>query len=240
MLEIDRRNGQTPPRESSSLRQMPEEERPRERLLRSGGASLSDAELVAVLLRTGRPGQSVVEMAQELLRERGGLGGLLASNRGALRRRGLGDAKLATLLAAFELGRRLARSRIDEREVLDRPWLVASYLGMRYSSSDQEVMGAVYLDVRNRMISECEVFRGTLSRTVVEPRAILKEALLRSASGFILFHTHPSGDPAPSTEDLLFTRRIAEASDLLGVRLVDHLILGSAGRWVSLQQRGAW
>ena len=89
-------------------------------------------------------------------------------------------------------------------------------------------------------IGESDIFRGTLSRAAVEPRAILKEALLRSASGFVLFHTHPSGDPSPSSEDLSFTRRMAEAGELVGVRLLDHLILGSAGRWVSLGRRGAW
>ncbi len=101
-------------------------------------------------------------------------------------------------------------------------------------------MGALYLDVRNRLIGESEVYRGTMSRTAVEPRAIFKEALLQSASGFVLFHTHPSGDPSPSKEDLAFTRRLAEGGEMLGVKLLDHMILGSAGRWVSLGRRGAW
>ncbi len=101
-------------------------------------------------------------------------------------------------------------------------------------------MGALYLDTRNRLLAEHEFFRGTLSRAAVEPRAILKHGLLCDAAGFLLFHTHPSGDPSPSAEDLAFTRRIAEAGELVGVRLVDHLILGSGERWVSLKQRGAW
>ena len=225
---------------ASLLKMLPVEERPRERLLRSGSAALSDAELLAVLLRTGRPGMSAIEMGQELLAERGGLGGLLRSEASVLRRRGLGEAKVATLLAAIELGRRLARARMPRRDLLDRPEVVANYLSLRYVQQDQEVMGALYLDVRNRLIAESDVFRGTLSRAAVEPRAILKECLLRSASGFILFHTHPSGDPSPSAEDLSFTRRMAEAGELVGVRLLDHMILGSAGRWVSLGRRGAW
>ncbi len=227
-------------RAATLLKEMPPEDRPRERLLRSGGEALSDAELLAVLLRTGRPGASAVEMARELLAERGGLGGLLRAEGPALRRRGLGEAKAATVLAAVELGRRLARARMPRRDLLDRPDIVANYLSLRYVQHDQEVMGALYLDVRNRLIAESDVFRGTLSRAAVEPRAILKECLLRSASGFILFHTHPSGDPSPSAEDLTFTRRMAEAGELIGVRLLDHLILGSAGRWVSLGRRGAW
>ena len=222
------------------LKNLPQEERPRERLLHSGGASLSDAELLAVLLRTGRPWMSAIEMGQELIAERGGLSGLLRVGPVKLRRRGLGDAKAATLLAAIELGRRLARVRMPRRDLLDRPDAVASYLSLRYAQEDQEVMGALYLDVRNRLITESDIYRGTLSRAAVEPRAILKEGLLHSASGFILFHTHPSGDPTPSAEDMSFTRRMAEAGELLGVKLLDHMILGSAGRWVSLGRRGAW
>lgn len=94
--------------------------------------------------------------------------------------------------------------------------------------------------MRNRLISESDIYHGTLSRAAVEPRAILKQGLLRSAAGIILFHTHPSGDPSPSAEDLDFTRRMVEAGELLGIRLIDHLIRGSAGRWVSLKRRGAW
>lgn len=223
----------------SLLKQIPENERPRERLLSAGSHALTDAELLAVLLRTGRPGQSALEMGEELLRERDGLQGLLESERRTLKRPGLGAAKLATLLAALELGRRLARARMTERDLLDHPSAVASYLTLRYGSFDQEIMGALFLDVRNHLICDNEIYRGTLSRALVEPRAILKEALLRSASGFIIFHTHPSGDPAPSAEDLEFTHRMSEAGKLLGVRLVDHLILGNYGAWVSLKRRGA-
>ncbi len=222
------------------MKKLPVEERPRERLLHFGGAALSDAELMAVLLRTGRPGMSAIEMGQEVIAEQGGLAGLLHTDASRLRRRGLGDAKAATLLAAIELGRRLARVQMPRRELLERPENVATYLGLRYAQGDQEVMGALYLDVRNRLVGESDIYRGTLDRAVVEPRAILKEGLRRSASGFILFHTHPSGDPSPSIEDLTFTRRMAEAGDLLGMKLLDHMILGSAGRWVSLGRRGAW
>lgn len=223
----------------SLLKQIPEGERPRERLLSVGGHALTDSELLAVLLRTGCSGQSALEMGEELLGDCDGLQGLLAAPRQTLKRRGLGDAKLATLLAALELGRRLARARMSERDLLDHPSAVASYLTLRYGSFDQEIMGALFLDIRNHLICDNEIYRGTLSRALVEPRAILKEALLRSASGFIIFHTHPSGDPAPSAEDLEFTERMAGAGELLGVRLVDHLILGNYGAWVSLKRRGA-
>lgn len=221
------------------LRDLPLDERPRERLLNNGSSSLADAELVAVLLRTGCAGKSALALARELLRDRGGLDGLLGSSFQGLRRAGLGPAKVATLLAAVELARRLSRARLPEREPLSHPQAVATYLMLRYAVQGQEVMGALYLDARNRLIGEKELYRGTLSRAAVEPRAVLKEGLLRDAAGFVLFHTHPSGDPSPSAEDLGFTRRIGEAGELLGIRLVDHLILGLADRWTSLKQRCA-
>ncbi len=225
---------------SRTLQTIPPEERPRERLLRRGASSLSDPELLAVLLRTGRKGLPVLRMADDLLKEAGGIAGLLAMGADRMRRPGLRDSKAATLLAALELGRRLAHTRLVQRELLDQPGTVAGYLIMRYGDRDQEIMGALYLDIRNRLIGEAEVFRGTQSRAAVEPRAILKEALLRSASAFILFHNHPSGDPSPSLQDLRFTRRMAKAGELLGVRLIDHLILGASATWVSLRRRGAW
>lgn len=234
-------NSKTPKPESPSLlKRIPISDRPRERLLRSGGGALSDAEVVAVLLRVGRPGLSALEMAREVLSECGGLAGLLTAGLSQLRRRGLGEAKAAAVLAAVELGRRLARAQIHRGENLDHPAAVAEYLMLRYPPGDQEVMGALYLDIRNRLVAEGDIYRGTLSRAAVEPRAILKTGLLSSASGLILFHTHPSGDPAPSVEDLEFTRRMAEAGKLLGIRLIDHLILGGGGRWVSLKRRGGW
>ena len=218
---------------------MPLDERPRERLLRNGGRSLSDAELVAILLRTGCSGTSVLDLARDLLAATGGLSGLLVADALALRGPGLGPAKRATVLAAVELARRLARARLPDREPLSHPQAVARYLCLRYALGEQEVMGALFLDTRNRLIDEREIFRGTLSRAAVEPRALLKQGLLRDAAALILFHTHPSGDPSPSPEDLAFTRRMGEAGEVVGIRLVDHLIVGSGSRWVSLKQRGA-
>ena len=227
-------------RAAQLIRELPPAERPRERLLQSNGAALSDAELVAVLLRTGRRGASAIEIAREVLDSCGGLRGLALAPRSALRRQGLGPAKAATLLAAVELGRRLARAELPDQEPLNHPRRVADYLFLRYARQDQEVMGALYLDTRHRLIAEGEVYRGTLNRAAVEPRAILKGALLRGAAGVLLFHTHPSGDPSPSAEDLSFTRRFAAAAELIGIALVDHLVLGAPGRWVSLRERRAW
>jgi DNA repair protein RadC len=219
---------------------MPPDERPRQRLLRSGGPSLSDAEILAVLLGNGCREVCTLELAREILDEAGGVEGLIGIRSTALERRGLGEAKAASVLAALELARRLAHVDLPEREPLSRPGAVARYLVLRYAQRDQEVMGALYLDTRHRLISISEVFRGTLSRAATEPRAVLKEGLLRGACGIVLFHTHPSRDPSPSLEDLAFTRRMAEAGDAVGIRLLDHLILGGTRRWVSLKDRGAW
>jgi DNA repair protein RadC len=226
--------------ERDNLLDLPAAERPRERLLAQGSAALSDAELVAVLLRTGTVGSSAVRMAREILTELGGLPGLLGAAPVTLRRQGVGLAKAASLLAAVEIGRRLARHELPDREPLTRPAQVVRYLDLRYRVRDQEVVGALFLDTRNRLLGEREIFRGTLDRAAVEPREILKEALLQGAAGVVLFHTHPSGDLAPSLGDRQFTRRLEHAADVVGVRLVDHLILAGSGRWVSLLEKTAW
>jgi DNA repair protein RadC len=221
------------------IREIPLEERPRERLLGSGPVALSDAELVALLLRTGARGASALSLARELLTTQGGLDGLAATSSSGLRRRGLGAAKAATLIAAFEVGRRLARAAVPLEDPLGKPDAVARYLAVRYDIRGQEVLGALFLDGRNRLLSESDVFRGTSDRAAVEPAALLREAIVRSASGIVLFHTHPSGDPTPSLDDLAFTGRLAEGAKILGLRLLDHLILGHGGRWISLRQHGS-
>lgn len=220
------------------IRDLPRDERPRHRLLENGSQSLSDTELLSILLRNGRPGASSIDVARGLLEHHGGLAGLQGLSPEALQVPGVGPAKAATILAAVELAQRLARATVPDRDPMSRPAAVARYLALRYQFSEQEIMGALYLDTRNRLVAERELFRGTLNRAAVEPRMILKHGLLRDAAGVALFHTHPSGDPAPSAEDLAFTRRVADAGDVVGIRLVDHLILGSGSRWVSLRQRG--
>jgi DNA repair protein RadC len=225
------------------IRELPEGERPRERLLEHGGRTLSDSELLAVLLRTGKVGVSAIQLAMDLLLQNGGLGGLLTATPHSLRRTGIGPAKSAALLAAVEIGRRLAGEQLLDREPLSRPRDVARYLALRYHTSDQEVMGALFLDARGHLLGERELFRGTMSRISVEPREILRECLQRGAVSIYLFHTHPSGDPSPSAEDILFTRRMEEAAEIVGLRLADHVVLGSQGRWASLKERrekGAW
>ena len=143
----------------------------RERLFRDGTRALSDAELLEILLRNGCPGSTTKQLARELLAEYGSLIGLSGVDRAFLHRHGIGRAKAATIIAAFEIARRVAKERMPRRDLLDRPDAVACYLSLRYSQGDQETMGALFLDVRNRLIGESEVYRGTLSRAAVEPRA---------------------------------------------------------------------
>ncbi len=205
-----------------------DEETPRGRLLRRGAASLSDAELVSILLHTNKGA------AHELLEEIG-FHKLVGVDSHTLRG-SLTKARTTTLLAAVEFACRLARSKIPEQVLLCRPATIAQYLRLRYEQDGQEVMGALYLDMRNRLVHEAELFRGTLSRAAVEPRAILREGLTCHAARLIIFHSHPSGDPAPSPEDLEFTKRLATACEMVGIGLRDHIILG-VNRWVSLRER---
>ena len=196
--------------------------------------ALTPTDLLSLLLR----GPRAEVLAGDLLSE--GLAELLQLDTGRLLQRGFDKVNAAIVLAAVELGLRLARVRIPERQVLSCTALVADYLCLRYGNPDQEVMGALFLDVHKGLIGEAELYRGCLSHSAVEPRRILKEALLQSASAVVAFHTHPSGCPAPSAEDLVFHRRLSAAGHLVGVEVVDHLVLGHAGRWVSLKARGGW
>ena len=224
----------------AALKALPTEQRPRERLLRDGGgAGLSDAELIAVLLRSGKPGQSAVAMADELLTEHGGLAALAHTTLERLLRPYLKHAKAATLLAGLELARRLARAQLDGDQLLDHPTLLADYLRLRFGRVGQEVMGVLYLDLGHRLLRETEIYRGTLTTAAVEPRTILREGLITGAAAMVVFHTHPDGDPAPSRADIDFTERLNQAGEVIGIRLLDHMILGRQGRWVSLRQRGA-
>ncbi len=212
---------------------------PQERLLRSGAGALNDAELLGLLLPPEN-GTAPGSLAAELLEHCGGFARLRRISHRDLHRASFSDSQKAVVFAALEIAKRLAKARLRPGEFLSDPAAIAEYLALRYLQEDQEVMGALYLDGRNRLVGEREIFRGTLGRAAVEPRALLKEALLATASGLVLWHTHPSGDPSPSVEDLAFTRRVAAAGGLLGIRLIDHIILGDGDRWVSLQRRGAW
>ena len=222
---------------TSLIADLPEDERPRERLSKHGAQTLSDSELIAILLGSGTRGCSSLELARELVA--GGLRDLSRREWGeGGKLKGLGFAKWARIAAALEIGRRLAAHCDGDRDPVRDPESLARPLIARYSHYLQERLGAVFLDSKNRIIREREIYVGTLNAATVSTRDVLRYALQDSAAAVVIFRNHPSGDPAPSAEDLVFTRKMAEAGRLLGVDVLDHLILG-ANRYVSLKQRGA-
>ena len=219
----------------------PAAERPRERLLAKGAGSLSDAELLAVLLRTGVRGKSAVELARELLGRFGGVGGLLAhfANAGAamLGVKGLGAAKSAQLGAALELARRTLQEQLSTGTALTSPAAVRDYLRLAIGSREYEVFVCLWLDAQHRVISFEEPFRGTLTQTSVYPREIVKAALAANAAAVIFAHNHPSGAAQPSQADELLTRNLKEALALVDVKVLDHFIVAGAHS-LSFAERG--
>ncbi|MBI3932500.1 MAG: DNA repair protein RadC [Acidobacteria bacterium] len=218
------------------VQDLPPEERPRERLARRGAAALSNRELIALLLGTGRRGASALDVAEGLLLS--GLRGLAGRSLGELEAElGLGRAKAARVLAALELGARVASEGRGPAPVFRAPEESARYLLPRYGARPVETFGLLALDVRHRLKHEAVVSVGCLTSSLVHPREVFQEAIVARAAALVLFHNHPSGDPEPSAEDVALTRRLAAAGALMGIEVLDHLILG-AGRFVSLKQRG--
>jgi DNA repair protein RadC len=221
------------------IHDLPAEDRPRERLLRLGPAALSNEELVALLLGCGVRGESALDCARRLLAGHGGLAGLAGATGPELaRHRGVKEGRGGRILAALEIGRRLAAETLSGRDLLNEPRLVKEFLRRSQGDGAQERTGALYLNARNRLLrNDPEIYRGTLDRAVVEPRELLKRALLANAAGLIVYHNHPSGDPAPSREDREFTRRLAAAAEAVGLRLLDHVVVGRDG-CVSFREAG--
>jgi len=215
---------------------LPEEDRPRERLARQGAPALSNRELLALVLGNGSSRSSVLDMAEELLRD--GLRGLAGrSFPELLGESGLGRAKASRVLAALELGSRVAADGGPSAPSFRTPEETSRYLLPRYASRPTETFGLLALDVRQRLKREAVVSSGCLTSSLVHPREVFQEAIAARAAALVLFHNHPSGDPEPSAEDLALTRRLVSAGALLGIQVLDHLVLG-AGRYVSLKERG--
>jgi DNA repair protein RadC len=222
------------------LRQLPADARPREKLLARGAAALGDAELLALLLRTGSAGQPVLALAQALLDRFGGLHGLLQADVQALRGgglKGLGPAKRAELMAVLELARRTAAQPLQDRPVFESPPRVKSFLQLQLGGREHEVFAVLFLDAQHRLIALEELFRGTLSQTSVYPREVVKRALARNAAAVILAHNHPSGVAEPSRADELLTQALRSALGLVDVRVLDHFVVGQ-GQVVSFAERG--
>jgi DNA repair protein RadC len=221
-----------------AIKDWPALERPRERLLASGPASLSDAELLAIFLRTGVSGKSAVDLARDLLAEFGGLRRLLAADRQAFcAAPGLGSAKFALLQAVLEMARRHLFEQFQRGEALTSPRQTAQYLSARLRDYAFEVFAVLFLDNRHRVITFEELFRGTIDGASVHPREVVRRALQHNAAAVILAHNHPSGVAEPSQADQHITLRLRDALALVDVRVLDHLIVGD-GACCSLAERG--
>ena len=220
------------------LKDIPADSRPREKLLAQGPAALSDAELIALLLRTGLPGLSVLQLADGLLKTFGGLRGLLHAGVTDLKQvKGLGPAKRAELAAVLELARRSLTEELAARPVFDAPTKVKDFLRLQLGSRDHEVFAVLFLDAQNRLVRLEEMFRGTLTQTSVYPREVVKRALELGAAAVILAHNHPSGAAEPSRADEYLTTTLKSALALVDVRVLDHLVVGQ-GEVASFAERG--
>jgi DNA repair protein RadC len=212
-----------------SIRQWPEGERPRERLLQHGAGALSDAELLALLLGSGVHGSSALDLARSLIADFGSLRNLLSAERGRWTRKGIGPARYATVQAGVELARRHFREALRVGCALGEPQATRRFLQVQLRDRPYEVFCCLYLDSRHRLIAFEEIFRGTVDMAGVHPREVLRQTLLHNASAVIFAHNHPSGVLEPSRADELITRRLKDALSLLDVRTLDHFIVGDGG-----------
>jgi DNA repair protein RadC len=221
-----------------SINHWPEAERPREKLLSNGPQALSDAELLAIFLRTGTRGQNAVELARGLIRDFGGLRQLMLADKHQLcATRGLGPAKYAQLQAVLELAKRHLGEALQRGDMLNNPELTRGYLSARLRDYDYEVFACLFLDVRHRVISYEELFRGTIDGASVYPREVVRRALEQNAAAVVLAHNHPSGVAEPSDADRRITRRLQDALGLVDIRIVDHMVIGDRTA-VSFAERG--
>src|SRR5579884_229969 len=208
-----------------TVKSLPADERPRERLLKAGAGALSDGELLAIILRTGLVGEMVTEVANDLLAQYGGVWGLHG-------------AKVAQLKAALEIGRRMREAAPDERPQIGSPDDAYRLVQFGMAALEQEEMWVILLDTRNRVIGRPRpIYRGSLNSTQVRVADLFREAVRENAAAIVIAHNHPSGDPTPSPEDVKVTREILQGGKLLDVELLDHLVIGRRG-FVSLKQRG--
>jgi DNA repair protein RadC len=221
------------------LKDLPADARPREKLLARGATALGDTELLALLLRTGTAGKGVLQLAQELLREFGGLAGLLHTRVDELKRiKGLGGpAKRAELAAVLELARRAIAEQLKQREVFGSPEAVKNYLQLHLARKPHEVFAALFLDAQNKLIAMEELFRGTLTQTSVYPREVVVKALHHHAASVVLAHNHPSGTVQPSRADEALTQALKAALALVDVRVLDHVIVAQ-GESLSMAEKG--
>lgn len=221
-----------------TLRDIPREERPRERMLQFGARILSNSELVAILLRTGTVAESAVGLAQRVLKEAGGIRGLVnMSTEQMIKVKGIGYAKALQLQAAIELGKRLAQSELDPALIVRSPQDVARYVmeDLRYLQKEHFV--CLFLNTKNHVIAQETLSIGSLNASIVHPREVFRAAIERGSASLICIHNHPSGDPTPSPEDVDITHRLVDAGNVIGIEVLDHLIIGDQ-KFVSLKEQG--
>ena len=224
-------------RYSLSIKEMPGEDRPREKLVKLGPGALTDSELLAILLRVGVQGENVIALSQRMLRDYGGLTGLSRIPLAELcELRGMGEAKAAQLKAALEIGRRLLLAEPDQRLQVRSPGDIANPLILEMAGLEQENLKLVMLDNKNRVIRMQTVYVGTINSSQVRIAEVFREAIRQNSAAIIVAHNHPSGDTTPSPEDVRVTEEIVEAGKLLGIELLDHLIIGHQ-RFLSLRER---
>lgn len=224
--------------QSYTLRDVPNDERPRERMLRFGPQALSHAELLAVMLRTGTYAESAVRLGQRILQESGSLRNLVDMSAEQLMAiKGVGPAKALQIQAGIELGRRLARTAMEERVTVRSPGDAAGYVmeDMRYLNKEHFV--CLFLNTKNQIIGQETLSMGSLNASIVHPREVFLAAIKKSSAAVICAHNHPSGDPTPSPEDIQITRRLAQAGEIIGIELLDHIVIGDR-KFVSLKEKG--
>jgi DNA repair protein RadC len=215
-----------------------EADRPRERLAALGPQSLTNAELIAILLRVGVPGENAVEVSQRLLKKFGGISGLhRASIKVLMEQHGVAEAKAAQIKAAIELGRRLTLESPEERSSINSPADAAVLVQYEMSALEQEHLHVILLDRRNHVLEIVEVYKGSVNSSQIRVGELFKDAIRTNASAIIVVHNHPSGDPTPSPDDVAVTRAIVQAGKLLDIDVLDHMVIGQ-GKWVSLKERG--
>lgn len=221
-----------------TIRELPQGERPRERLKEYGAKHLSNTELVAILLRTGMQGENVLSLSSRVLMQFDGLAGLGRSTVGELCAiKGLSEAKACQLLAALELGRRSVSQSPEERVSINSPQDVVNLLMAEMSLLEQEHLKVLLLNTKNELMSSQDIYVGNVNSSVVRPAEVIRPAVRENAPSIIVVHNHPSGDPTPSKEDVSITKDLAAAGKLLGVELLDHVIIGNRNRFVSLNEK---
>lgn len=224
-----------------TIKDWPEDDRPRERLLRNGAETLSDAELLAIILRTGgKAGKSAVDHGKALMLEFGSFRKLASAGINEINKiceGGVGPAKAATIMAALEIGRRMSKETLKAGDTFRCSEDVFRHYHSTIRDRKKEDFLAILLDAKNRVIKEVDISSGTLTSSQVHPRELFNPAIRESAASMILIHNHPSGDPTPSREDIELTKRLREAGELLGIKVLDHVIIGD-GHHVSLAEMG--